>query len=179
MLNEGHWSMNYDKQNKTKQNNLDFYPRAQKKKFFFFRAQKFTDHKTLLSQCVGLCFKNSKSKAFVLQHENKSEMHKAKLKIFLLLLLLLSPSDPMDRSPPALSMGFFRKNTGVGCHFFLQGIFQTQGSNPRLFRSKSDTERQISYDITYMWNLKKRGYKLIYKIERVTDVKNKLMVTRG
>ena len=30
-----------------------------------------------------------------------------------------------------------------------------------------------------MWNLKKRGYKLIYKIERVTDVKNKLMVTRG
>ena len=24
------------------------------------------------------------------------------------------------------------KNTGVGCHFFLQGIFLTQGSNPRL-----------------------------------------------
>ena len=26
------------------------------------------------------------------------------------------------------------KNTGVGCHFFLQGIFPTQGSNPRLLR---------------------------------------------
>ena len=25
------------------------------------------------------------------------------------------------------------KNTGVGCHALLQGIFQTQGSNPRLF----------------------------------------------
>ena len=25
------------------------------------------------------------------------------------------------------------KNTGVGCHFFLQGIFPTQGSNPGLF----------------------------------------------
>ena len=25
--------------------------------------------------------------------------------------------------------------------------------------SKSDTERQISYDITNMWNIKKRGYK--------------------
>ena len=25
--------------------------------------------------------------------------------------------------------------------------------------SKSDTERQISYDITFMWNLKKMGYK--------------------
>ena len=24
------------------------------------------------------------------------------------------------------------KNTGVGCHFLLQGIFTTQGSNPRL-----------------------------------------------
>ena len=27
-----------------------------------------------------------------------------------------------------------RKNTGVGCHFLLQGIFLTQGSNPHLFR---------------------------------------------
>ena len=26
------------------------------------------------------------------------------------------------------------ENTGVGCHFLLQGIFQTQGSNPRLLR---------------------------------------------
>ena len=25
------------------------------------------------------------------------------------------------------------KNTGVGCHFLLQGIFTTQGSNPGLF----------------------------------------------
>ena len=35
-----------------------------------------------------------------------------------------------------LSMGFLPdspgKNTGVGCHFFLQGIFLTQGSNPCL-----------------------------------------------
>ena len=27
---------------------------------------------------------------------------------------------------------FLGKNTGVGCHFLLQGIFLTQGSNPRL-----------------------------------------------
>ena len=26
------------------------------------------------------------------------------------------------------------KNTGVGCHFLLQGIFPTQGSNPGLLR---------------------------------------------
>ena len=29
-------------------------------------------------------------------------------------------------------MGFPGKNTGVGCHFLLQGIFLTQGSNPGL-----------------------------------------------
>ena len=31
------------------------------------------------------------------------------------------------------------KNTGVGCHFLLQGIFQTQGSNPSLLHSKADS----------------------------------------
>ena len=31
-----------------------------------------------------------------------------------------------------VSMEFSNKNTGVGCHFLLQGIFLTQGSNPRL-----------------------------------------------
>ena len=31
-----------------------------------------------------------------------------------------------------LSMGFPDKNTGVGCHFLLQGLFPTQGWNPRL-----------------------------------------------
>ena len=29
-------------------------------------------------------------------------------------------------------MRFFSKNTGVGCHFFLQGIFLTGGLNPHL-----------------------------------------------
>ena len=31
-----------------------------------------------------------------------------------------------------LSMGFPGKNTGVGCHFLLQGIFLTQGLNLHL-----------------------------------------------
>ena len=31
-----------------------------------------------------------------------------------------------------LSMGFSRQQTGMGCHFLLQGIFPTQGSNPCL-----------------------------------------------
>ena len=29
-------------------------------------------------------------------------------------------------------MGFPRQEDGVGCHFILQGIFPTQGSNPHL-----------------------------------------------
>ena len=45
----------------------------------------------------------------------------------------------MDCSPPgsnahADSPG---KNTGVGCHALLQGIFPTQGSNPRLPQPRS------------------------------------------
>ena len=46
----------------------------------------------------------------------------------------LTVCDPMDCSPPGSSpWDFPGKNTGVGCHFLLQGIFPTQGSNPHLF----------------------------------------------
>ena len=41
----------------------------------------------------------------------------------------------LDCSPPGSSVWDSPgKNTGVGCHFLLQGIFQTQGSNPDLLR---------------------------------------------
>ena len=36
------------------------------------------------------------------------------------------------------------KNTGVSCHFLLQGIFPTQGSNPRLLHC-----RQILYRLSH------------------------------
>ena len=40
--------------------------------------------------------------------------------------------------------------------------------------SKSDRERQISYDITYMWNLKNKRYKQTYIQDRnrPTDMEN-------
>ena len=43
----------------------------------------------------------------------------------------LTLCDPMDCSPPGSSVQVDSpsKNTGVGCHFFLQEIFPTQGSN--------------------------------------------------
>ena len=42
--------------------------------------------------------------------------------------------DPMDCSPPGSSVHGDSpgKNTGVGCHALLQGIYPTQGSNPGL-----------------------------------------------
>ena len=42
--------------------------------------------------------------------------------------------------------------------------------------SKSDRERQTSYDITYMWDLKKNGYKWTYlqNRKRIAEFENKL-----
>ena len=46
----------------------------------------------------------------------------------------LTLCDPMDCSQPGFSVhgNCPGKNTGVGCHALLQGIFLTQGSNPGL-----------------------------------------------
>ena len=47
----------------------------------------------------------------------------------------------MDHSPPARLLcpeDFLDKNTRAGCHFLLQGIFLTQGSNPRLLHWQAD-----------------------------------------
>ena len=38
-------------------------------------------------------------------------------------------------------------NTGVGCHFLLQGIFLTQGSNPGLLHC-----RQILYNLSHTFD---------------------------
>ena len=57
--------------------------------------------------------------------------------------------DPMDCSPPGTSVqeGSPGKNTGVGCHALLQGIFLTQGSNPGLLHC-----RQILYYLSHLKN---------------------------
>ena len=43
------------------------------------------------------------------------------------------------------------KNTGVGCHAVLQGIFSTQGSNPQLLQLLHC--RQILYPLSYLGSL--------------------------
>ena len=44
---------------------------------------------------------------------------------------------------------------------------------------KSERERLISYDTTYMWHLKNDTNELIYKTEIDSDIENKLMVPKG
>ena len=51
--------------------------------------------------------------------------------------------------------------------------------NFKLVKSNSG-ERQISYDIPYMWNLRKLYKWILYKTEINSDIKKKkLMVTKG
>ena len=73
--------------------------------------------------------------------------------------------DPLDYSLPGTSVcgDSPGKNTGVGCHALLLGIFPTQGSNPGLLHC-----RWILYHISHQgspWN-------------RVTDVEKKHKFTK-
>ena len=74
--------------------------------------------------------------------------------MYLLLLLfggLVAKSCPTLATPwtvacqAPLSMGFSGKNSGVDCHFLLQGIFPTQESNPGLLHCRQ-TLYQLSYE---------------------------------
>ena len=51
------------------------------------------------------------------------------------------------------------KITGVGCHFFLQGIFPTQGSNPNLlhWQSRFFTTEPLGIHIAALANDHKFG----------------------
>ena len=73
------------------------------------------------------------------------------------LKVLVAPScltlcDPMDCSPPGSSVHGDSpgKNTGVGCHALLQGIFPTQEPNPGLLHC-----RQILYHLSQLGTPKK------------------------
>ena len=70
----------------------------------------------------------------------------------------LTLCDTMDHSTPQapLSMGFSRKNTGVGSLSLLQGIFPTQELIQGLLHC-----RQILYQLSYEGSPSKEGYLLI------------------
>ena len=66
----------------------------------------------------------------------------------------LTLCNPLDYSPPGSSVhgDFPGKNTGMGCHTLLQGIFPTQGSNPGLPHG-----RQILYHLSQQGKPKNTG----------------------
>ena len=63
----------------------------------------------------------------------------------------LTLCDPMDCSPPGSSVhgDFPGKDTWVGCHALLQGIFPSQGQNPGLPHC-----RRILYQLSYEGSLR-------------------------
>ena len=63
-----------------------------------------------------------------------------------------TPCDPMDCRPPGSSVceDSLGKNTGMGCHAFIHGIFLTQGLNPGLPHC-----RQILYHLSHQGSPRK------------------------
>ena len=88
--------------------------------------------------------------------------------------------DPMDCSLPGCSVhGIFQaKSTGVGCHFLLQGIFPTEGSNPSLPHCRqtlyylshqgSSCERKGVFFILGLGKLIGRSASRILGLDRIT-----------
>ena len=59
--------------------------------------------------------------------------------------------------------------------------FVATGVDTEIIILSEGSKRQTVYDIIYMWNLKKKGYRWTYlqNRNRLTDFKNKLMVAKG
>ena len=78
--------------------------------------------------------------------------------------------DSMDCSPSHSSLWDSPgKNTGVGCHFLLQGIFLTQGSNPCLLHLLHWQENSLPLSHLGSPTLKYKGRHLM--VEKVLRIK--------
>ena len=65
--------------------------------------------------------------------------YQGEVKVAQLCLTLCNPMDFMEPARLLFSWNFPGKNTGVGIHSLLQGIFSTQGSNPNLLQWQADS----------------------------------------
>ena len=62
------------------------------------------------------------------------------------------------------------KNNGVGCHYLLQGIFETQGSNPHLFESSELVGRFFTTSVTWEAQLQLQYNNMIIIIIIITVI---------
>ena len=83
-----------------------------------------------------LCIKREKFCLFLMLTERKKTTTKKKTQSYAICVfsVMAKLCDPMDFSPPGSSVHGDSpgKNTEMGCHFLLPGVFPTQGSNPGL-----------------------------------------------
>ena len=82
--------------------------------------------------------------------------------------------DPIDCSPPGYSVQGHSpgKNTRVGCHALLQGIFPTQGSNPGLPHC-----RQILYHLSHQASPRILEWVFYPFSRRISQPRNKTRVS--
>ena len=88
-------------------------------------------------------------------------------------LLLATPWTGAYQAPPP--MGFSRQEYWSGVPLPSPWM----DLDIVILMKKSDRERQISYDIAHMWILKKKTQTYLQNINRITDIKNKCVVTWG
>ena len=79
----------------------------------------------------------------------------------------LTLCDPTDCSPPGSSVHGDSpgKNTGVGCHFLLQGIFPTQGSNPGLPHCRQILHHWAPRDRFEFWRLQNADFRVLSALQ--------------
>ena len=87
-------------------------------------------------------------------------------------LLCSTLCEPVDCTLPGSSAHviFSGKNTGVGCHFLLQGIFLTQESSPGLLHCRQILY-QLSYSPGYIYSMQVKKQQLELDMEQQTGSK--------
>ena len=103
-------------------------------------GSKFTKFWSIGCRRPSLMFFNKKKKKYMYKNLETLVVLIYSINKHKMPLLRSTRSDSLQ--PPGLMhparllcpWNFPGKNTGVGCHFLLQGIFLTQGSNPHLLR---------------------------------------------
>ena len=105
------------------------------KQLTFLAAQTPGQHKSVNSNAAPLTLLLPELLKITLLKSWRVTSHiNTKYCMYVLSLSVVSNSlQPHEWQPAGpLSMGLSGKNTGVGCYFFLQGIFPIQGSKPHL-----------------------------------------------